>query len=63
MGIYGSFIGMHATSAIINVITNSKGCISPIWRFPMSRTTKNMRKKVMIDFMRVSNILMLLSFG
>ena len=36
MGIYGSFIGMHATSAIINVITNSKGCISPIWLLPIS---------------------------
>ena len=32
-----SAIGIHARSAIISVIINSNGCISPIWRLPIRR--------------------------
>ena len=34
-----SAIGTQARSAMISVMTNSKGCISPIWRFPIKRMT------------------------
>ena len=32
-------MGMHASSAMSRVMTNSKGCISPIWRLPINRIT------------------------
>ena len=38
-GMEMSAIGMHASSAMSRVMTNSKGCISPICRFPISRIT------------------------
>ena len=36
-GMEESAIGMQASSAISRVITNSNGCISPIWLLPISR--------------------------
>ena len=36
-GIELSAMGMQASSAISIVITNSNGCISPIWLLPISR--------------------------
>ena len=49
----GSLIGMQAISAMMSVITNSYGCISPIWRLPMSRimmsrATKTTMVRIMI---------------
>ena len=43
-------MGIHATSDIINVTTNSNGCISLIVRLPISLTAITTATKIISDF-------------
>ena len=51
-----SAIGIQARSAIIKVITNSYGCISPICRLPIKRITKSVAIKIMTVRIKISPI-------
>ena len=61
-GTESSAIGMHAKSAIIKVATNSKGCISPIWRLPIKRKKTSKSKYKIITRRKITNILLVCLF-
>ena len=56
MGMELSAMGMQASSAITRLITNSKGCISPIWLLPISRITSNSTTNIMVVRMKIRAI-------
>ena len=51
-----SAMGMQASSAISRVITSSKGCISPICLFPISRITNSRVMKMIAVLSKTSPI-------
>lgn len=54
-----SDIGMVAISAIISVITNSKGCISPTWRLPINLIANKINRYIIIDLTNILTIILL----
>ena len=58
MGMERSDMGMHASSEITNVITSSKGSISPIWRLPISLIENSNTAKRIIALMKIITILL-----
>ena len=55
-GMEVSAIGIQARSAIIRVMTSSYGCISPIWRLPISRIMISVAIKIIAVLVKISPI-------